>query len=223
MADYINGNILCQAYVHINPVSLSPEKLAQLQEALDLFVAARGRFFLYEDVNTSVKLKEGSLKVYGTIAGSLYLAISNYGGFREGVDYLAQDTKRLAECIASESLFLSQSRHQNTLRVEARTGVVGTLKVIIDKIEITSAELGDVEASVSAKRLSEVTEKLDKLLLNLKDPKDLPFVSSGLCEFILKILPERPPEKPKDPHSSDGLAYFRNERRRLIELLKKNS
>lgn len=219
MADYINGNILCQAYVHIDPVALPKEKLDLLRRELDLFVTTRGRFFLYNDVKTSVELKDGSLKVYGTILGSLYIAVSQYGSFREGIDYLAQDTKRLAECIASESLFLSQSRHQNTLRVEARTGVAGTLKGIIDKIELTSAELAEVDAGISAKRLTEVSEKLEKLLGHLNDPKDPPFVRDGVCELILKLLPEKLPRKPREPHSPEGVTYYREERKKLLGLV----
>lgn len=221
MADYINSNILCQAYVHIDPVEIPEEKLELLRKELELFVTTRGRFFLYNEVNTKVEFKEGSLKVYGTILGALYIAIGQYGSFRSGVDYLAQDTKRLAECIASESLFLSQSRHKNILRVEARTGVAGNLKSIIDTLEQISRELADKDASISAKHLAEARDKIESLLGKLLDPKDIPFVKSGLCELFKELFPQIPPQrsKPKEHHTIEGLKYYREERHRLKKLI----
>jgi len=128
VADYINKDILCQAYIHIEPVPMDEDELAVLKKELEAFINSRGKFFIYDEVGTSVEFKEGSLKVYASIVGAIYLAIGQYGSFRAGVDYLSSDVKRLSETIVSESLFLTKRRHDSIVRAEARIGVIGTLK-----------------------------------------------------------------------------------------------
>jgi hypothetical protein len=220
MADYINSNILCQAYLHIDPVKITDDRLESLRNELELYLATRGRFFIYDAVDTSVEFKDGSLKVYAGIAGAIYIAIGQYADFRSGVDYLANDTKRLAECIISETLFLSHSRHDNTVRVEARTGVVGSLKSVIDKLELARDELGSVELSASNRRLWAAYEDIERLLANLKDPKDVKYVSSELCTFIRELLPVKPPSGPKKAPTQNLVAIYQQLRLRLIELTK---
>lgn len=132
MADYIDKNILCQAYVHVDlPVDITPGELDAIKEHLRQFTEARAKFFVYPDVVVEVEFREGSLKSYLTIAGAIYLAIGNYGDFRGGVDYLYTDIKRLADSLVAETLFMTRARHHSIRRTEARTartGVVGSLK-----------------------------------------------------------------------------------------------
>lgn len=222
VADYIDRNILCQAYVHIEADHLSDEERADLQRHIALFVGTRGRFFLYESVTTDVEFKEGSLKIYGTIAGALYIAISQYGSFRSGVDYLATDAKRLAECIAAESLFLTKSRHDSTIRVEARVGVVGSLKTSIDKLERISYELGSASVLQSTKAIQELQTDMERLMENLKDASDPPYVSDEFCKLVVALLPVKPPLDPKRPKpSADLLSGYRRARGDLIESVRK--
>jgi len=218
MADYINSNILCQAYLHIDPVNIPDERLEALKKELDLFLATRGRFFIYDAVTTSVEFKEGSLKVYAGIAGAIYVAIGQYADFRSGIDYLANDTKRLAECIVSETLFLSQSRHDNTIRVEARTGVVGSLKLIVDKIEFAQRELPIVDLKATNGRLASAHEDIERLLANLNDPKDVSYVSDQLCSLIRTLLPKTPPPNPKRTPAPETVSVYQARRAALIEL-----
>lgn len=221
MADYIDSNILCQAYVHVEPVNFPEERLELLRKEIEHFVTTRGRFFLYDSVGTSVEFKDGSLKIYASILGALYIAIGQYADFRSGVDYLAQDAKRLAECIASESLFMSQSRRDNTIRVEARIGVAGNLKSIVDSIRQLHVDLAEADAAASARKLEEIGDRIEVLLGNLKDPDDPPFVMQGLCDLINDLLPKTPPPKPKKPHTSEGLAMWREQRTKLVKRLSK--
>lgn len=131
MADYINKNIICQAYVHVDPEDVSEELLVDLRSHLENFVKSRSEFFLFPNPEVSIELKEGSIKIYATILGTfgaLYGAVANYPSFREGVGLIYEDTKRLSEYIASESIFTTKARHNQVIRVEARTGVIGSIK-----------------------------------------------------------------------------------------------
>lgn len=221
MADYIDRNILCQAYIHIEPVQLGADQLEQLKRHLEAFISSRGQFFLYEAVAIDVEFKEGSLKVYATIAGALYIAIGQYGSFRDGVNFLAGDTKRLAECVVSESLFLSRSRHGNTIRAEARTGVVGSLKASMDRLQQISSEVGEVPLDRSTEQLTEVRESIEKVIGNLRDQNDPPFVADGLCAIVEELIPTNPPHRKGRRVTVASVALYRQERTKLVNFLKK--
>jgi hypothetical protein len=223
VADYIDRNILSQAYVHIEEPPLDATGLADLKRNLEAYIFSRGRFFLYEEVRTDVVIKEGSLKLYLTIAGALYIAIGNYGDFRGGVDFLYQDAKRLADCAVSESLFLTKSRHKETIRSEARVGVVGSLKSAIDRLEKIQADAGEVSLSTTNRKIGEVKESIEQLLANLNDPADPPFVANGLCGLVKKLLSAKPKAPKRSPHTEDQVAEYRRQRQELISMLTKKA
>ena len=89
MANYVNKDILCQAYIHIEPTNMTEDALSEFNKTISIFIEQRGKFFINKDVDTAVELKDGSLKVYATVLGSIYAVISAYGSFRSGVDYLS--------------------------------------------------------------------------------------------------------------------------------------
>ena len=190
MANYINKDILCQAYIHIDPVPIDKNELEDFKAALEAFLSTRGKFFIYDEVDADVELKDGSLKVYATVVGSLYLAIAQYGSFRSGVDYLASDVKRLSETLVSESLFQSKSRHDNIIRAEARIGVAGRLKQLVDEIEFVESRVGEDSPRVIAKRLETIAENTQQLLDKLNDPQDIPYLKENLTEVAIESIRE---------------------------------
>lgn len=63
MADYINKNILCQAYFHVEPENYQEEhELAILKDELLKFAISRTGFFLNPEAQVEVEFEEGSLK-----------------------------------------------------------------------------------------------------------------------------------------------------------------
>ncbi|MGF1845434.1 hypothetical protein L4C39_20035, partial [Vibrio clamense] len=88
MADYINKNILSQAYIHIEPQKLkSKEELAQFKVELEAFARQRIGFFLSPDLPIEIEFEEGSLIARITVLGTisvLFQFISGYKDFREG-------------------------------------------------------------------------------------------------------------------------------------------
>ncbi|WP_144934708.1 hypothetical protein [Pseudomonas alabamensis] len=215
MADYINKSIICQAYLHIDP---APEGItdAELTAALQNFLGARAEFFLYKNVGTNVELKEGSLKIYLTILGSLYAGISQYPSFRDGIDKLAIDAKRVSEYAISESLFLTKSRHDCVLRTEARTGVCGTLKKIADEMDSIKANSGQVDPS----RIIERMESLKKVIFLFKDninsDKDKDWIFPQLKAYAEEQIPKRPKARPGEGVSDEIKEAHLRERRLLM-------
>ncbi|MBK4989206.1 hypothetical protein [Pseudomonas sp. S36] len=215
MADYINKSIICQAYLHLDP---APEDLNddELKEALQEFLGVRAEFFLYKEVGTDVELKEGSLKIYLTIAGSIYAGISQYPSFREGIDLFATDAKRMSEYAISESLFITKSRHDCILRTEARTGVCGTLKKIADEIDAIRRQNGEIDPS----RLIEKMEKLKKVIFTFKDnvnsAEDKAWVFPQLKGYAEEQIPKRAKARPGEAVSQEIQEAFTKERRLLM-------
>ncbi len=215
MANYINQNILCQAYIHIDPVPLDESEYADFKLRIQEYIDTRGKFFLYDGIDTDIELKDGSLKIYGSILGFFYLAISQYGDFRTGVDYLEKDIKRLSEVIISESLFQSKSRHNNIIRVEARIGIIGSLKSIIDEIDHIQTSSGRVHPDDISNQLANLTNKIIKLIDNLNSDEDIKYVKENLNTEInnISIMPQ---PQPKKTISQESKLLYRRERRRLL-------
>lgn len=215
MADYINKSIICQAYLHIDP---APEDISddELKEALEAFLGVRAEFFLYKEVGTDVELKEGSLKIYLTIMGTLYAGISQYPSFRQGIDMFATDAKRVSEYAISESLFLTKSRHDCILRTEARTGVCGTLKKIADEIDGIRRNSGEVDPS----KVIEKMESLKKVILTFKDnvnsEEDKGWVFPQLKDYAEEQIPKRAKARPGDAASKEIQEAYTKERRLLM-------
>lgn len=218
MADYINKNILSQAYIHVEPASLATdEQLAEFKAHITAFARSRSNFYLHPDVSINIEFEEGSLKARVTVLGTLFLimeGVSNYPDFREGVSLLYNDSKRLAEYIVSEAQFLAGSKHQDVIRLEARTGVVGSLqKVILQLEQIKRGAGGTILANDLIKKIEKAHSEIQMLLDNLQDQTDQELVKNGLISLI-KEIPETP-KAPKDKTNTSAavLSYQANRRR----------
>lgn len=219
MADYINKNILCQAYIHIDPVGLSDEDIQEIKDRMEIFLSTRGKFFLYDEIEIDIQIKDGSLKKYLTIGGCIYVFLHQYADFREGVTLFYQDVKRLSESLISESLFLTKSRHENIHRTEARTGILGSLKEIVDDLNYLEVSMGHRTSEHLSKRMSQARSRTEKLMDAIKDEKDVEFISDSLFA-IVSSLPAIPPPVPKKQHSPEHIKYYIAHRNSMIEFLR---
>jgi len=221
MADYIDRNILCQAYVHIEiPNGFSTERIAELRTYLEDFAAKRGSFFIYPDVRVDVVFKDGSLKSYLTIAGCLYAAIAGYGSFRTGVDYLYTDIKRLSDTLVGETLFMAQARHKDVIRTEARVGIIGSLKEFVDHLNELEDAMGKSSIHQITLRINNLQKEAERLIQNVKDPRDANEIETEM-EKTVWTIPENPPyPKGKKPKTDDLFVYREarlNIRKRFIK------
>jgi len=208
MADYIDKNILCQAYVHVElPEGTTPEHLERIKAHLREFTEARAKFFVYPEVIVEVEFREGSLKSYLTIAGAIYLAIGNYGGFREGIDYLYKDIKMLSDTLVAESLFMTRARYDDVKRTEARTGVIGSLKQLVDSIIVLEMSIGHISLEEAAGKLRRIKEDADLILQNVRDLKDIEAIEDELDKVAADLPDECPHPKEKKPDDAAVILY----------------
>jgi hypothetical protein len=186
MADYIDKNILCQAYIHVElPDGLTEQQLQEIKNHLMNYANLRAQFF----------------------------------------DYLHTDVKRLADSMVAESLFSTKARHQHVLRTEARTGVVGSLKCLIDDLNILEGSLGQISVDEAARRIKKIKDDADVLLVNVRSDEDMKSIQNELDDFS-DHLPDRCPHPPeKSPNDSAIVAYYDSlsELRKHYGKLKKGS
>ncbi len=112
MADYINSNILAQAYIHVNPKNENMN-VETFKDEIEKYSKKRIHFFISENVDIDIEISEGSLiakiTVYGTVIGSLMGGMTSfakeYPDFREGVKVMYSDVTKACDSILMESLF----------------------------------------------------------------------------------------------------------------------
>jgi len=220
MADYINKNILSQAYVHVEPTAFKTEEdLERFKHNLTQFTKSRVEFFLSPELPVEIEFEDGSLiarvTVMGTI-GLLFTGISNYKNFRDGIQLIYSDSKRLTEYIIAETTFQSGARQQNVIRLEARVGIIGSIQKVINQLEsIKRGTNGAMMASDVSKKIDEANKELKKLFQNINDESDKELVRAGL-ESIAAEIPDKP-KAPKDKVNSDQAILLFSRKRKAIQ------
>lgn len=219
MADYINKNILSQAYIHVEPIELeTEEQLSAFKKHITEFARSRTNFYLHPDVSIEIEFEEGSLKARITVMGTIFLlmqGVSNYPDFREGVSLIYNDSKRLAEYMVSEAQFFAGSKHQDVIRLEARTGVVGSLhKVILQLEQIKRGAGGSILAKDLVSKIDKAQSDIEELVNNLHEQSDIDLVKNGLSE-VVKEIPENP-KPPKDKtNTPEAISSYQSKRKGL--------
>jgi hypothetical protein len=219
LADYINKNILSQAYIHVEPIELeTEEQLAEFKKHITEFARSRTNFYLHPEVSIKIEFEEGSLKARITVMGTIFLlmqGVANYPSFREGVSQIYNDSKRLAEYMVSEAQFFAGSKHQDVIRLEARTGVVGSLhKIILQLEQIKRGAGGSILAKDLVSKIDKAQDDIEELIANLQEQSDIDLVKSGLSGLVKEI-----PKNPKPPKDKTNallaISNYKNRRRKL--------
>jgi hypothetical protein len=222
MADYINKNILCEAYIHIRLEHTSPARQEAYLHELKEFARKRARFFLYDEVELDLRHKKGSLTLYVTILGTigaLYKGIGEYPKFREGAMVAFEDVKRLADTIISEGLFGARAKKKQIVRLEARAGVVGSLRKIVGQLEMVKQSDGSRSGGWMAAKITATHEDISLLMGNLRSEKDKEFVISGL-EDLVDQLPIVPAPMRRKPQNSADIEAYKAARTDLLTYLR---
>lgn len=233
MADYINSNILCESYIHVEPDWLKQvsdvirkEKLSLIKSEIEDFADKRIKFFLSDDVVIEIIFTEGSIKAWITAYGPIILligsAILNYSSFRESVKQLASDMHRASTMLSSEMLFQTNSRNKSEiLRIEARKGIIGSLERINNKIDFIDSQLDGKDLSPTSINgdLLELNDMILMLLSNLKNAEDKKLVASALSDGVSKLSIRKSRFKLKNKLDESMYISLLNERKSIIKNL----
>ncbi|MCJ8213055.1 hypothetical protein [Aeromonas veronii] len=178
------------------------EQLESFKENLRIFSLTRTEFFLSEGLEINVEFEDGSIKARVTVIGTLMLllqGISSYKDFREGLQLLYSDAKWLSDAIISESLYQTKAKHHDVIRVEARTGIIGSIHTVFNKLEsIKRGAKGAMLATDIVDKIDDAQNEILKLMDNICDLADKDLVAKE-CIALVKELPETPvPPKDKE-------------------------
>lgn len=223
MANYVDRTILCQAYIHIREVDISDESRTSFENFILDFSLARGRHFFTEECEADIKWKEGSDIYYVTLSsiGGLYLAISKYPSFRQGVTLLAKDAYRVTAGLISECLFQLDSRQYDAIRIESRAGVFMRLDNCVGKIE-AAGKLIKVRGIRSIKsRIEDVEKYCVDTLYKIDDPEDREYTRSNIRELVTSNLPGELPTDRKSMKTREDVATYKALRRKLLREIDK--
>lgn len=202
MANYINSEILAEAYTHLE-IDLYEDKvkLATLKQELTTFFHERASFLFGTDVEIKIEFEEGSLKTkiiaIGSAAATIVGVLGSYGDFRQSVNQLANDATSLAQSANMEVIFRTKTPHCDRLRIEKRKGVFGRVASLLNDLDAVSSKLSESKLPTNNVRLNnanKVTDSLiaweadtNKLFLKFEDPETIACVADGLLAELKKM------------------------------------
>jgi hypothetical protein len=205
MANYIDQEILCEAYTHFDVEEYpSEQERAKLKRDLLAFFTERAQFLFGENVEVVVEFEEGSLKtrlkVIGSAAAIAAGIVTSYGSFRQGVDQIAKDSQMLAQSGVLEIAFRTKTAYCDRINVERRKGVFGRAheRVLqLDSIRGRLSEVGippDMAAlkpfTATINALQRWDDQTDSLFLKLENDETKACIAAGLLEEIERLPDE---------------------------------
>jgi hypothetical protein len=207
MANYIDQEILCEAYTHFEIDAYPTEQeRARLTAELTAFFEERAKFLFGGDVWVVVEFEEGSLKTKLKVLGvGALLAtnlVSNYGSVRQGIDTIAKDSTMLAQSGVLEIAFRTQTAFCDAVSVEKRKGVYGRASDLMSKLDPIRDELSRVEIPLKPaalklldKRIGDLVEwdlTVDRLFEKLNNDATKGCIAAGLQQELAKLPVEAP-------------------------------
>ena len=217
MANYIQSSILFQAYVHIDAdLEQLGEGDASVREYLHGYLEARAKHFLDPSIDTTLEFKDGSIKAYATVFGTLKSCMPPViENFVIAINQLFWFTKRLSDAAVMELSFKTNSYLAAIERTEARPGIIGQTKRIVDDFQLLWRPHGDREAAAAARKIKSLMKKVDRLLRVLTDVDEI-FLKEQLFVLLKKVPPKISRQQgPREIFSAEYEATYR----RLYKML----
>lgn len=185
MANYIDNEILCEAYTHLNVnIYDDAEALATLKAQLLPYFEERAKFLLGEDVTVKIEFEKGSLKTKLQVIGSAGVILLNaiagpiiknphisfpaaviaYPSFKEGVTHLARDASSLAHSANLEVLFRTKTPYCNRVTIEKRKGIFGRVDNLLSELNILRDTVINDNATSSKDQLQSGVKAVEQLI-----------------------------------------------------------
>lgn len=207
MANYIDREIICEAYSHLDSeVYKDKDELKKLENNLKKFFEERAKFLFGEDVEIEIEFSDGSLisklRVIGSTALILGTLVSDYGSFRQGVDQITKDSELLAQSTNLEVIFRTRTNYCDRVAIEKRKGIFGRTKELINSLDSVKDKVGSPNVPTNEGALeifNKGTKELvhwdvltDKLFEKIDSSETKVCIASGFVEE-LKKLPQLTP------------------------------
>ncbi|MES2534761.1 MAG: hypothetical protein V4632_02715 [Pseudomonadota bacterium] len=202
MTNYINEEIICEAYTKLDiHIFHDKQKLADLEKYLLAFFGERARFYLGDQVKIKIEFEEGSLitklKVIGGAVTIIATAVTAYGSFREGVAQISQDAAFLAQSANFEVIFRTKAAYCDRLDSERRKGIFGRVDVLIRQLDVANEKIANSKLPNNKNLLRIFNSETDTLIAwdvasnkffsKLTDGPTIACISAGLLEELDKL------------------------------------
>ena len=205
--------LLAQTYLHLI-VQPTARQVADTNEYVQYLGAISARDYFRQDVELELRIEPGSLKVWLSVVGSLYLGLSNYGSLREGIDYAVKDSRAFSALIIEMFKGEVQMPPNALYRTERRLGLPGKIQRLYPLLEETSSLMDNHDNAEAEKRLKQIQEQLTAIADELSNTED-----TKLMERIEKMIPAPirdrlpPPQSPyPGPSESPQVALGQDNR-----------
>lgn len=203
MANYIDRELLCEAYTHLDIENYSGiEERQRLEAELRDFIQPRAQFIFGEEVDLRFEFEEGSLKTKIAVLGSVATLIASYGDFRQGADQLSRDAVVLAQAANLEVIFKTRTNLCDRIRIEKRSGVFGRISELLRAAETIRDNAGHHRFPNTERDLYEVNVNIDalnawytdaeKLIHKLETDETRACVAAGLLEELERFPMQLP-------------------------------
>ena len=169
MANYINKEILCESYSRLNiDIYDDKEALEKLRIDITKFFQERATFLFGEGIEFEVEFEEGSLitrvKALGSAATKLAGLIIGYGGFRDGVNHLVDDSILLAQGTNLELIFKTKANYCDRVTFEKRSGILGRTQELIQTLDIAKLKISDEKIPTTQDKLEVFSKGISTLV-----------------------------------------------------------
>ncbi|WP_157957562.1 hypothetical protein [Salinicola halophyticus] len=157
---------LAVVYLHLD-FDLSYDDFEATREYLTNVVDRFASIIYRQDSNVRVELRDGSVKAWILVAGSIYVAIGQYGSFRSGVDQVIIDAKSVKEYIVNALVKdgVDESRIIEVKRNHCVPDRIRRLFLRVDRFEKHIADMPTVEkvreAELIARAAVRISDELD--------------------------------------------------------------
>lgn len=152
---------LAVVYLHLD-FDLSYDDFEATREYLTN-VAGRYSSIIYrQDSKVRVELRDGSVKAWILVAGSIYVAVGQYGSFRSGIDQIIKDAKSVKEYIADTLVKdgVKQSRIIEIKRNRCLPDRVRRFFLRIDRFEKRIVDMSPAEKVREAELIARAAERI---------------------------------------------------------------
>jgi hypothetical protein len=124
-------------------------------------------FKVKEHIKISIEYDKGSLKtkivIWGTTLVNLYFFIGNYGGFKDSVKELMRDVNSFSSFVIEHINQSPNIHHNNVLTTQRRTGLLGRMNEVYQRIESLERNLDDMSQNEMHEELNEIKQEVSNL------------------------------------------------------------
>tara|TARA_Y100000588_G_scaffold379297_1_gene461244 strand:- start:1847 stop:2476 length:630 start_codon:yes stop_codon:yes gene_type:complete len=161
--------ILAGIYLHID-LELSEEDKLHAKDYLTEMVSAFCETLYRQNVKLSIELHDGSIKVWLSIAGAIYIAIGQYGSFRSGLDQLIKDSHTVKNLVVN-TLYKEGLSRELLLHEKRLISAPDKMRKILLKIDRLEKKIQSLSPEEIQKEKSRIIKSIEKLAheVNSKD------------------------------------------------------